>query len=211
MTGARVFIKLCGFVHEDDVRAARELDIDAVGFVVASDARVPLPLEEAARLATLLAGTGIQSVAVLGRATLAECERAMALGFDVLQVVDDGALPEGVLGRPLLPVFFDADDVVLRAHQRAHELALDGSSLGRCLCLDGQRGQGGAPPSLERAKLLAERVPLLFAGGLDPTNVRGVIQAVRPRAVDVSSGISTSPERKDPALMAAFVAQVRGA
>lgn len=211
MSDARIFIKLCGFVHEDDVRAARELDIDAVGFVVAEDARVPLSLEQAARLAAPLAGTGIQSVAVMGRATRAECERAAALGFDVLQVVDDGELPEGVLGRPILPVFLDADDVVLRAHRRAHELDLDGSSLARCLCLDGQRGQGGAPPSLERARLLAERVPLLLAGGLDPGNVRGVVQTVQPRAVDVSSGISERPERKDPALMARFVAQVRGA
>jgi phosphoribosylanthranilate isomerase len=53
--------------------------------------------------------------------------------------------------------------------------------------------------------------PLILAGGLTPTSVAAAIAAVRPAAVDVASGVESSPGRKDPALMRAFVAAAREA
>jgi len=47
--------------------------------------------------------------------------------------------------------------------------------------------------------------PLVLAGGLTPDNVAEAIAAVRPAAVDVASGVESSPGRKDPAAVAAFV------
>ncbi len=53
--------------------------------------------------------------------------------------------------------------------------------------------------------------PWLLAGGLNPGNVaEGLYQTGAPGA-DVSSGVETAPGRKDPALIRAFVAAVRGA
>jgi phosphoribosylanthranilate isomerase len=52
--------------------------------------------------------------------------------------------------------------------------------------------------------------PIILAGGLDAANVAAAIAAVRPWAVDVSSGVETATGIKDPALMAAFVAAVNG-
>lgn len=46
--------------------------------------------------------------------------------------------------------------------------------------------------------------PLVLAGGLTPENVRDAIEAARPDAVDVSSGVEVRPGRKDPAKVAAF-------
>jgi phosphoribosylanthranilate isomerase len=51
---------------------------------------------------------------------------------------------------------------------------------------------------------------LVLAGGLTPDNVGEAIAAVRPDAVDVSSGVESSPGRKDPAKVRAFVDAVRG-
>jgi phosphoribosylanthranilate isomerase len=48
--------------------------------------------------------------------------------------------------------------------------------------------------------------PLLISGGLTPDNVAGVVQLLRPYAVDVSSGIEASPGRKSVEKMRAFVA-----
>jgi phosphoribosylanthranilate isomerase len=52
---------------------------------------------------------------------------------------------------------------------------------------------------------------LVLAGGLTPANVSDAIRRVRPDVVDVASGVESSPGAKDPAKVAAFVREVRGA
>jgi len=47
--------------------------------------------------------------------------------------------------------------------------------------------------------------PLILAGGLDENNVGDRIQRARPWAVDVASGIESSPGRKDHARMKKFI------
>lgn len=51
---------------------------------------------------------------------------------------------------------------------------------------------------------------LFLAGGLTPENVGGAVRSVRPYAVDVCSGVESSPGRKSPELMRRFVEAVRG-
>lgn len=54
-------------------------------------------------------------------------------------------------------------------------------------------------------------IPVLLSGGLTAENVSEAIAAVRPFAVDVASGVESSPGRKDPAKLHAFAAAVRAA
>jgi phosphoribosylanthranilate isomerase len=62
--------------------------------------------------------------------------------------------------------------------------------------------------------LLAARhshVPAIVAGGLKPDNVAIAIEATRPFAVDVASGVEAEPGRKDPELLASFFEAARAA
>ncbi len=52
--------------------------------------------------------------------------------------------------------------------------------------------------------------PIILAGGLTPDNVTEAIQKVKPYAVDVSSGVESSPGKKDPKKLEEFVKRVRG-
>ena len=51
--------------------------------------------------------------------------------------------------------------------------------------------------------------PLVLSGGLDPANAAHAVRAVRPWAVDVSSGVERAPGIKDAVKVREFVAAVR--
>jgi phosphoribosylanthranilate isomerase len=52
------------------------------------------------------------------------------------------------------------------------------------------------------------QIPVILAGGLNPSNVGKAIRTVRPYAVDVSSGVETAG-RKDQEKIESFVREVR--
>ena len=66
------------------------------------------------------------------------------------------------------------------------------------------RGGSGRPFDWEVARRVAERVPLVLAGGLRPDNVAEAVAQVRPWMVDVASGTERDGA-KDPDLVRAFV------
>ena len=71
-------------------------------------------------------------------------------------------------------------------------------------------GDGGTGETFDWSLLAGATRPYFLAGGLDPENVGGTVEKLKPYAVDVSSGIETDG-KKDPEKMRSFVRAVRGA
>ncbi len=204
----KVRIKICGLADEAGLEAACAAGADALGFVLA-----PSPRQVSlARARALLARVppDIERVLVFARATRAELQAALELAPDALQAEADSdwpALPAHVYA---LPVLRDGADLAARAKELGAPCAGSAHGLRGALVLDGPAGGGrGLLADETRARRLAAERALVLAGGLTSDNVAARIRAVRPFAVDTSSGVECVRGIKDPELVHAFVRAVR--
>ncbi|MFT4102842.1 MAG: phosphoribosylanthranilate isomerase [Burkholderiaceae bacterium] len=214
----RTRIKFCGLVREEDVDAAVELAVDAVGFVFYPRSpryvepaharrlrrRLPSfvsavglfvnePAHEAARIADEV---GLDVVQFHGDETPRDCLRTMAsvratsAWWRAVRMRGPADLLEST-------VRFDAAEAfLLDKHGEAYGGAGE--------AFDWRWVTDAAPAPRQRR--------LILAGGLSPETVGEAIRQVRPFAVDVSSGIQTNdPRCKSLQKMKAFVRAVEQA
>ena len=76
---------------------------------------------------------------------------------------------------------------------------------------EGPKSGAGETVDWSIAAKLADGGQMILAGGLGPANVAEAIRTVRPFGVDVSSGVESSPGRKDPDLIRNFISAARAA
>jgi phosphoribosylanthranilate isomerase len=207
---ARLAVKICGITSVDDARVAVEAGADAVGFVLWPKSPRSLSLAAARDIAATLPPF-VHRVGVFVDATVEEMRMAAdTIGLDVLQLHGDedletlGLLPRRALKAVRVGPGFQAEDA-LRHQGRAAGLLLD------------TRIEGAPPGGTGRsfdwslARDVRERATyLVLAGGLTPENVAEAVAAVKPDAVDVSSGVESAPGRKDPQKVRAFIRAARG-
>lgn len=75
----------------------------------------------------------------------------------------------------------------------------------------GQYGGSGETTDWPLAARAARRHRVILAGGLTPENVAAAIYAVRPYAVDVTSGVESRPGKKDPGKLREFLREAERA
>lgn len=76
--------------------------------------------------------------------------------------------------------------------------------------VDGSHGRGTPfDPEFVRTLMEQSLVPVILAGGLNPENVEDALSSVNPYAVDVASGVESSPGIKDHSKILAFVKACR--
>jgi len=207
----RLVVKICGITSPADARVAVEAGADALGFVFWFMSPRKVDPVRAAAIARDLP----QSVLRVGVFVDAPPEEmkgvADAVGLDLLQLHGDEP-PEALVGlpRPALKAVRVgkgfAQEEAMRYTDHAAGLVVDTRLPGETQ----MPGGTGVPFDWSLIKGLADRVPfLMLAGGLGPANVVAAIRAVRPHAVDVSSGVEGLPGRKDPAKVRAFVEAAR--
>jgi phosphoribosylanthranilate isomerase len=199
-------IKICGFTREADARAAGDLGVDAIGLVFWPSSPRCLPLADAGRIVAALPPF-VTAVGVFVNQPLDEIEHTIkAVGLGAVQLHGDE--PEDVWTRPSVPVL---KAVGVDAAFDARRLAAWPSRVVPLLDAAAPDRRGGTGRRIDWAVAAAAAAvrPIVLAGGLTPETVGEAIAAVRPAAVDVSSGVEDAPGVKDARKMAAFVAAVR--
>ncbi|MDD1678317.1 MAG: phosphoribosylanthranilate isomerase [Methanomicrobiales archaeon] len=186
-----VRVKICGLTRPQDAILAEELGADAIGVVVFSDSPRNVSAERAEEIFSSV-GPFLSTVAVTHTGSAMNLLRILALNPDAIQISHGFS---GVQNVKIIRVLTPSDP--LRADCNA-------------VVIDGSRGKG-IPFDWEYARQTIQNstVPVILAGGLDPSNVREAIDYLRPYAVDVASGVESAPGIKDPEKMEKFLRAVR--
>lgn len=203
-------VKICGLTSLGDALAALEAGADALGFNFYPKSPRYLQLAEAQKWLGKLQ-TGVPKIAVLVNPTIEDAIRFAQLPFlDALQLHGDES-------PSLCRVLADQGHRFIKAIGVSEEASISeaASFSTRTVLLDsrsaGFGGSGQTFPWEIAQDLVKERPDLqvFLAGGLTEENVVPAIRQVHPFGVDVTSGVESSPGRKDPARMKAFIAAVR--
>jgi phosphoribosylanthranilate isomerase len=193
-----VFVKICGLTTASAVRAAVEGGADAVGFVFAESPRRVSP--EAARILCEALPPEVVRVAVMRHPSQVEWARVLdCFQPDWLQTD-----AEDFAGLSL-------NDACMGLRVYRDPRSRPASGWPSPMLFEGTESGSGRTADWTAAAAIASRTDLILAGGLDPQNVGEAIAVVGPWGVDVSSGVESSPGRKDPSRIIDFIARARAA
>jgi phosphoribosylanthranilate isomerase len=203
----RLRIKICGITNTVDALAAIDCGADALGFNFVPRSKRYLDINFAADWMATLPARAVR-VAILADPSLEEAIRMAERPFiDALQLHgnEPPALCQrlaecGIQFAKAIPVSNQAS-LQNAASFHTPTIVLDSTS-------EGQFGGSGRPFPWELARQFARAQPALkivLAGGLTPENVGSAVAEARPFGVDVTTGVESSPGRKDHARMRAFI------
>ena len=205
------FVKICGLARVEEAQAAARFGADAIGLnfaPMAPDHR-RVSVEQAAQIAAS-AGDALPVGVFVNPGARQAAEIASRVGLGAIQL-SGGESPQRcaqVAAASGLPVI-----KAVRLRREADLASLDDYiGAGATLLLDtptpGLYGGAGETGDWSLARQVAERWPVILAGGLTPANVTAAIAEVAPRGVDVSSGVETG-RAKDIGKIQAFIEQAR--
>ncbi len=205
----RTRVKICGITNPEDAATAVELGADAIGFIFVEDSPRYIAPEDAAAILDALPPfvTGVGVTRDLDIDAFSELEYRCPC--PVMQLHGKENEKTVAACGPCIKAFkYDPATIRSQLDRWAKVDAVD------ALLIDGS--DGGAGEAFDWNALAAhlgddsEKL-IILAGGLNPDNVARAIHAVRPWAVDVSSGVESEPGTKDPEKIAAFIRAVREA
>jgi phosphoribosylanthranilate isomerase len=202
-------VKICGVARLEDAQLAAELGAWAVGMVfhpasprrcsVSEAEAIGAALHRRAELAGVFVNASLEEIArVAERAhlTLVQLHGDEGPAFCAEVARRTGAR---VIKAAQVRGVFTLRDLA-RFHTAFH--LLDGHAPGL---------RGGTGERFDWSLVAARRskIPLILSGGLDADTVAEAIEATRPFAVDVASGVESEPGIKDPGRLRAFIDATR--
>lgn len=198
-----MFVKICGITNEEDALLAVALGADALGFVFAPSKR-QVTAQQVSHITNRLP----RSIMTIGVFRNADPRRVIETvhmsGLKGAQLHGDETPDMSVEVRSqvtwLIKAFAAGSEALKSAPlHRADFLIVDSPTPGSGKVFDWSLLEGVPPAS----------PPVLLAGGLDPDNIVAAITACHPYGVDVSSGVESTPGRKDPRKLRAFIQAAR--
>ena len=195
-------VKICGITNLEDGLQAAQAGADALGFVFYGPSPRNVEVDRAASIIAALPPF-VTSVGLFVDAEPEFIEQVIkATGLDLLQFHGDECESQcAQYGVPYIKALRMRPDVDLA--RQCHTFA---SSRGILLDAYVPGKAGGTGQTFDWSQIPQQLdLPIVLAGGLDPSNVQTAIQTVRPWAVDVSGGVEQAKGKKDPALVSAFI------
>jgi phosphoribosylanthranilate isomerase len=201
----RTRVKICGFTRVEEAVCAAHLGVDAIGLVFYPPSPRHVAIEQAVKIVNALpAFTSV--VALFVDAQAVQIREVLAqVPIDCLQFHgDEPAETCRIYGKRYIKAVSMKEGVDIAALAREYY-----DAAGLLLDAYHPNAKGGTGSQFDWALIPKQcALPIILAGGLDETNAEQAIQAVRPYALDVSSGVEAKKGIKDALKMAAFIKAV---
>jgi phosphoribosylanthranilate isomerase len=201
-------VKICGITNLADAQAAVKAGADALGFIFYEKSQRGMTVPAVAKISkrlppfVLRVGVFVNAPEELVTRAIGEC------GLGLLQFHGDEP-PEFCMRFGLMSMkafrIRDAESLKELPKFSTEAWLLDAYSAEN---LGGTGEKFNWDLAVEAQKF---GKPVFLAGGLTPENVAAAVRKVQPFGVDVSSGVESSPGKKDHARVRAFIANVRQA
>lgn len=199
-------VKICGITNNEDAQAAVEYGVDALGFVFAKSPR-QVTKEQSRDIVKNLppfvspVGVFVDEESDMIKEICDFCD----IHTVQLHGNEQPSYLKELEGYKLIKAFRvkEEDDLKYLANYKPHAFLLDSY-------VKGAMGGTGVSFKWEIARQAHKYGIIILSGGLTPENVKEAIQVVKPYAVDVSSGVESSPGKKDKLLMKQFIINAKG-
>jgi len=204
----RTRVKICGITRVEDAAAAVGAGADAIGLVFHRPSTRRVEPEQARAIARSVPAF----VTVVGLFVDPDPSAVREiLGEVPLQLLQfhGNETPDlcREFGRPYIKALRMAAGADVQGFARRYE-----DAAGVLLDRHDRSAPGGTGKTFDWRRVPGDvALPVILAGGLTPANVGQAIAAVRPYAVDVSSGVESVRGVKDPDKIAAFMHSVQQA
>ncbi|HYB96675.1 MAG TPA: phosphoribosylanthranilate isomerase [Vicinamibacterales bacterium] len=193
-------IKICGITRRADAEAAAACGADFVGFVLWPNSPRAIGIDRVGDLVAALP-PAVTPVGVFVNPSADEVIAAADAGIRIAQIHSDA------------PAFLRGVTIPIVRAVHLTDQGIEPDIPDELVLLDAHdpvtKGGTGKTIDWQRASRIARSRRVILAGGLTPANVAEAIATVNPFAVDVSSGVETSPGIKDHASIRAFITAVR--
>jgi len=194
-------VKVCGITRREDAQLAVELGASAIGFIFWTGSPRCIDRDRAKAIVDELPlfVTPVGVFVDQPQEYVEETATVVGLGAVQLHGSETPAYCLGIRGRVIRAIGLtdSTDPASIQAWPADVTLLLDAHDREK-------HGGTGQTVNWPLAARVAAMRRTILSGGLRPENVRAAVDAVRPYAVDVSSGIEVRLGVKDPERMHAF-------